>query len=161
DLSQELIRVAVAFIVQNYETWEPRFSVEANLEALQILIVHAEAHQSFYRNKQLKREVIRHERDEVKKMPSLVAQGAFFLLLEHYFRALTFWGVETDIPNTALAEAWGVAPTELLRRVSIWQADGGQVPDAFIEKGGKPCLSSSFLILGRYLWTPPLNADPQ
>jgi hypothetical protein len=128
--------------------YENQLKISTNIAAYRILQRHIEdpaanARLAYW-------EVQMHEHDRLKKLPSLVASGRFFILCMHCYDELEHWDLPVALePNGVLSDA-GDAPSagQLVER---WQAEGGRIPPPMIENGST-ALSLDFLRIGAALF---------
>jgi hypothetical protein len=93
-------------------------------------------------------------------LPSLVGRGQFFLLFWHYFDTLEYWGLWTELDPEELHRRLDAEPEERKREIERWRHQDEVVPRPFVAQGDRSVVSSSFLVHGHYLFTPPNDEDP-
>jgi hypothetical protein len=158
--NQDAAPVAVDFLERVIHKWESQLTAEQNIQILRLLLVNHPERQQRYEDRLLHWEVIRHERDRIKLLPTLMEAGRFFMLFLHYYRVLEFWGLPTEIPRDQMWERLRIGADDRQRLVNQWQATGEPDLPPFIQSDGRACLSSEFLVLGSCLFSSPSDADP-
>lgn len=98
-------------------------------------------------------------RDHLRRLPELLAQHRFFLLFAHYFRSNLFWGLQVDMDPQALQKKLLAQNKERRAAISDWKKQGGTPPTAFKALHKQVQVCADFLVLGTYLFEPPLASD--
>jgi hypothetical protein len=149
---------AVAYLERGLWYWEDKLSVEVNRVAFSALRTYGTSGDNRYAERLAHWDAMQHRRDLAAKLPRLVEQGAYFHLFWHYYDRLAEWGLEADLPAEDLARAFEASSEERRALVEGWLDEGGATPEPFVA-GGSARLASRFLLLGHYLFAPPLAGE--
>jgi hypothetical protein len=150
---------AVEFLKRETPRWEDILDTEENIDAFRILSRFDSSNREHYMARLTYWETVRHERDLHQTLPALVGAGHYFLVFEHYFDVLEFWGLATELPRDEFYERLNLDPDGCRRRVLQWARTGAVVPRPFATQEGNRFLSSEFLLFGHWLSRPPNEAD--
>jgi hypothetical protein len=105
-------------------------------------------------------EQIKIHRDHLQRLPSLVAQGRFFLVFVDYFNSAWFWGLSMDISSEEYRDHLNIDPDKRVALVHDWKVTGGELPEPLIGSDTGTTISGEFLYRGNYLFSPPNDRNP-
>lgn len=140
--------VALAALRAGFATWEKTISAEMNLHILRLLSRNDHEHADEYGAKYREWQQIILELDETRRLPELVGQGRFFLLLWHYFEFFADFGLLAEPP----ADPDGLDDREVAEALQQWRSGVRVPPDALAGRPGEELLSGDFLRLGYALF---------
>ncbi|MBG0567833.1 hypothetical protein [Actinoplanes aureus] len=146
DLGPEQRSLAARVLVDALPVWEQELGVDASIAMLEELVKH-DPEQADYRSRLARRKTIKLSNDQLK-LAEWRRQRAYFREFSYYVSTLAFYG----LPITS------DAPTgdHIIAR---WKAEGGVVPDAFVEDESGRRVSLRFVVIGRKLHSPPADSD--
>jgi hypothetical protein len=106
-------------------------------------------------------QMIKIERDHLRRLPIMAAQGEYFLRFYDYFESMVFWGMCTEIDHNEFYDQINIPPEDKLAYLHAWKASGAEVPNPWATPINQRCVSSEFLCLGYFLFNPPASNDSQ
>jgi hypothetical protein len=133
---------------------------EANVDIITLFLEHGVGDEAARRQQLLEWAAIQQQRDGLGKLPRLVAEGRFFLLVWHYYETLTSFGLTTAPAISYAATAWMTADRQSELLVEWHQADR-VVPDVIVRGRFGSRLSGDFVRFGRMLFRSPVAEDPE
>ena len=133
-----------------FRVWEKQLSAERNVDILRLLMRYDAEGANEYAAKYVEWRKVALELDETQRLPDLVDQGRFFLLIWHYFQFFADFSVPSDPPM----DPYGLDDKESVAALKGWQADHRSTPDAIVGSGKSLRLSGVFLRRGYALFFP-------
>jgi hypothetical protein len=156
-------KMALAYVQRGILQWSVRLSLDENVRTYRAL--HYYDHDPINRQRYIKEIGVWLERkvyrDHQQRVPELARLGRFFLLFEDYFDSMAFWGLRTELNDSALDAHLAIQPEQRRKLAEAWKSDGGAVPEPIIRNAGLRFISSRFFYLGDYLLKPPNDDDPR
>jgi hypothetical protein len=146
DFSAALNALKVGFFVL-----EKHLSADQNVNVLRLLIRFDERQVEKYTQKYIEWRKVVLELDEAQRLPQLVDQGRFFLLIWHYFQFFADFG----LPSEPHMDPFGLDEQEATNALKEWRADHQATPDATVGTGKNMRLSGTFLRRGYALFFSP------
>jgi hypothetical protein len=156
---REAVTAAVALLKGIMPRWEARLRVESNIDIYRILRDNDKPDAANHVSALKRLEVVRLERDRVVGLPTMIEEGQFFMVFRHYYAVLVKWGLEADRPVKEVLPIFDHDAGEARKRVKEWQDRDEGVPDPFVRRSGRALLSSSFLLVGTDLFSPPFDKN--
>jgi hypothetical protein len=151
--------VVARYLKTGIGQWQPRLTADLNVDVYKSLWRLDPVNRTSYVPSVVRWQTIQAHRDHLRRFPELLGQRRFFLIFADYVRSNQFWGLRADLEPQAL---WSrLRAPEAVRRARIdeWRRTGCQVPGALITNGRDMAVSSEFLVLGAYLFEPPLDSQ--
>lgn len=139
---------ALSALRYGFEEWEQRLPADMNIEILMVLTQYDSAHADVYAVKRLEWQEIVLALDETQRLPELISQGRFFLLVWHYFEFFAYYGLQSEPPT----DSFGLDEEEIAQALHEWRAGQRIAPGATIRSGDNERLSGEFLRLGYALF---------
>lgn len=146
--SSEAGAVALRAMERGFDFFERILSVEVNIGVLKVLKqVNADKYQEkFFKWQQIMLEV-----DETQRLPQLVSQGRYFMLIWHYFQLFADYKLQSEPP----VSQYGFDDGEKMQALREWKAGNRVVPDAVVYGVSGARLSGEFLRFGYALFYAP------
>jgi hypothetical protein len=135
---------ALSALRYGFEKWEQRLPADTNIAILMILTQYDNAHEDEYAAKRLEWQQIVLGLDETQRLPELISQGRFFLLVWHYFEFFAHYGLQSEPPT----DSFGLDEEEIAQALQEWRAGQRIAPGATVRSGDNERLSGEFLRLG-------------
>jgi hypothetical protein len=152
-------RTIVSYLRGAIPNWEKRLVAEMNVNVYRSLSRLDPNGRSIYLPKMSYWMSIQMQRDHLRHFPSLAAEGKFFLIFRDYFRLMQFWDLETDLDSPGLRSRLQMQPADRRRAIGAWKTRDTTIPPPIARRGGREVLGADFLVLGTYLFEPPLSED--
>ena len=133
-----------------FTIWEKQLRADTNVNILRLLMRYDSDSANEYAAKYGEWRKVALELDETQRLPDLVAQGQFFLLIWHYFQFFADFSVPSDPPM----DPYGLDDKESVAALKEWQADHRSTPDPIVGSGRGLRLSGVFLRRGYALFFP-------
>jgi hypothetical protein len=146
---------AVFALKAGFLSWEKRLRADTNVDILRLLMRYDSESANAYAAKYIEWRKVALELDETQRLPELVDQGRFFLLIWHYFQFFADFSIPSDPPM----DPFGLDDKESVAALKEWQADGRATPDAIVGSGKGMRLSGVFLRRGYALFFPTTQQD--
>ena len=141
---------ALSALRHGFGVWEHRLPADTNIKILMMLTQYDRYHAEDYAAKRLEWQQIILELDETQRLPELVSQGRFFLLIWHYFEFFAYYGLQSEPPTDSL----GLDEQEVAQALQEWRSGQQIAPDPITGSGDDERLSGDFLRLGHALFAP-------
>jgi hypothetical protein len=142
--------VALSALRAGFDRWEQSLSADKNIEILRVLSRYDADHADDYEGKYLQWQQIILELDEAQRLPELIGQGRYFLLIWHYFEFFAHYGLRSEPP----IDSFGLDEHEVAQALQDWRACQGSAPDPIVGGPDDERLSGEFLRIGLALFTP-------
>ena len=141
--------IACRYLDRFHPAVEHELAIEANIGILALLLDNSVGVRERHFTSLVKWEITRQERDSVEKLPALVNEGKFFLVLWHYCETLYFFGLRT-VPTMDLEE---LRTTDgQVRILAQWRAAGEPVPEPMVRTEAVVGISADFVRFGLALY---------
>jgi hypothetical protein len=127
-----------------FEEWENKLSPNNNLTILGYLIESDIENAEYYNSKHLEWMKVALELHEAQRLPQLIKEGRYFLLILNYYNLLAWYGLQTVPPIPA--DDLDYDKIEWI--LQEWRADGYKIPDPTTGNIGDEQLSGDFLRRG-------------
>lgn len=157
----ERFKIALEYLRKSMPMWKKHSTVETNLRAYKMLCEVDAQNKDVYLNEIMHWQVVKIERDHLRRLPIMAAQGKYFLIFYDYFESMVFWGLGTEIPFNDLYNKLNISPKNKIEYLSEWKVSDAEVPNPWVINNNQRCLSSEFLSIGHFLFNPPVSIDSQ
>ncbi len=137
--------VALRALERGFNHFERALSVDGNIAVLNIL---KQVNATKYQPKYFEWHKIMLEVDVTKRLPQLVDQGRYFLLIWHYFQLFADYQLQSEPP----VSQYGLDDTEMTQALREWQSANRIIPEPIIRSGTGIGLSGDFLRFGYALF---------
>jgi hypothetical protein len=152
------LQVATHFVGEKIDKWKTRTPAATNAGAYRLLAVANEQMRPIYEREADRWEIVKIKLNHMKRIPMLVDTGRFFLLFKDYCDSMAMYGLPMDLDGHQYVERFRA--DEAARRAAFAERIAAKSGDPAPVYGQPPRLSGDFLILGHYLFSPPLAGDP-
>ena len=150
-------QTAISSLRTGMSVWEPALPADDNIQFYRLLGVGDPENSPEYLRHQIQWEQIALELDATDRLPRLVGQGRFFMLIWHYYNFFAYYGLESEPP----VNAGGLTEPELRQELARWRKSRNEVPDPIYRGPGAGRLSGDFLARGYALFFPPATDAKQ
>jgi len=102
------------------------------------------------------------KRDSMSKLPTQIRGGLHFLMLQDVFRTLSALGLVKTMASASAAEyseRTRVSDSDKRQAAEPWRKTGAPALQALIAKEGENVLNIDFLVIGNFLFSPPLVGE--
>ncbi len=147
---------ALTALKDGFTNVEKHLKAENNVDILRLLIRYDGERAETYTVKYIEWQKVALELDETQRLPQLVDQGRFFLLIWHYFQFFADFKVPSEPP----VDPFGLDEQELAAALKEWRADHRSTPDPTVGTGKDMRLSGVFLRRGYALFFPAADQKP-
>jgi hypothetical protein len=144
-----MLRSVVSYAARVHPAWEWMLTIEDNIAITQFFIQYRRGDVRRHRERLAQWEVDRQQRDALEKLPALIRDGKYFMVLWHFVSTLFGFGLATD-PAMPLAVFDDVA--HQANALAEWQSGEDRVPPAVCRVAGDVRLSAKFFRYGRALF---------
>jgi hypothetical protein len=150
-------QTAISALQNGVRTWEQALPADDNIRIYRLLTLCDPGNSTEYTRHQIQWEQIALELDETERLPRLVDQGRFFLLIWHYFTFFAYYGLQSEPP----VDVSGLTEPELSQELARWRKNRNDIPDPIRPGSGVGTNSSAgnvsgaFLTRGYALFFPP------
>jgi len=142
--------IALSALRDGFNCWEQRLDAERNTDILRLLAHYDRDRVEDYRAKLLEWQQVILELDETQRLPELIGQGRYFLLVWHYFEFFAQYGMQSEPPM----DWFGLDDQEAARALNDWRAGHRKTPDPIVGGVDDERLSGEYLRLGYALFRP-------
>lgn len=138
-------------------SWQRSLSADLNIKLFRYLAVADSKNSSEYIAHQIQWERVALELDVTERLPRMVDQGRFFLLIWHYYSFFYEYGLRSE-PSMSPG---GLTEPELSQELARWRKNRNEIPDPVRlgpgsdQDAGAARLSGEFLARGYALFFPP------
>ena len=139
--------------------WVNNMPANVNARVYRVLEQLEPNGQELYHAETVKWELVKLQRDHLRRLPEFLKQGRFFVVFKDYWDAMMWWGLSTELPLSEAYKGLNVDQKSMQRAVRQWKETGGVVPSPWAEVGRQPVVSAQFLYLGHYIFSPPNDED--
>ncbi len=148
----EYMTVALNALRVGFYSWERSLRADRNLQILLLLRRYDDAERrNDYEQRIDQWKAVVLELDETERLPQLIDQGRFFVLIWHYFQFFAYYGLQSDPPMSPA----GLYDDELKQALQEWRANQRSTPDPMTGNEGSARLSGAFLSHGYALFFSP------
>jgi hypothetical protein len=127
-----------------FEKWAHQLAPSNNLTILEQLIESDNKNSEYYYSKHLEWMKVALELHEAQRLPQLIKEGRYFLLIWNYYNLLAWYGLQS-IPPTPAGD---LDHDEVDRTLQEWRSDGYVVPNLTIGNVGEEQFSGDFIRRG-------------
>ena len=162
-VSSDDVQTAVSALRAGVFTWEHALAADDNIGFFRLLTITDPGNSTEYLQHQLQWEQIALELDATERLPRLVDQGRFFMLIWRYFTFFAYYGLQSEPP----VNASGLAKAELSQELARWRKNRNDIPDPIYTGSGAGTdasawrLNGEFLARGYALFFPPATDAKQ
>ncbi len=146
--------VALDALRYGFYYWEQSLKADVNLQILRLLARYDAERADDYGVHRVQWERVALELDETERLPRLIDQGRFFVLIWHYFQFFADYGLQSDPPT----DPFGLSDDELKQALNEWRASHRSTPEPMTGNGAGARLSGAFLAYGYALFFSPASA---
>jgi hypothetical protein len=148
--------VAAKYLLGSIEKWQASLSADTNVKVFAVLEFFDSANHAAHAVRKAEWDLLVKEREHLRLLPRLLEEGRFFMVFAKYCESMAGWGLDFDrTPNLNLDR------NERQRIISQWRMDGAKVPTAWIQSKGERVISSEFICLGYWIFSPPNNKNSE
>jgi hypothetical protein len=151
--------VAASYLRRSIGIWVNNMPANINARVYRVLEQLEPNGQELYHAETVKWELVKLQRDHLRRLPEFLKQGRFFVVFKDYWDAMMWWGLRTELPLNEAYNGLNVDQKSMQRAVRQWKETGGVVPSPWAELGRQTVVSAQFLYLGHYLFSPPNDED--
>lgn len=149
--------ILVRYLRPGIEKWKSSLTAEINVTIYRILRYLDPEKRTYYFSELQNWEYVKVRRNQLERLPQLVAEGRFFLIFSDYTFTMLPWGLASDVELKAFSGHLNVPPEQKKERLIEWKNNDGEVPRPLINEDS---VSSEFIYLGQYLFSAPNDQDP-
>ncbi len=149
--------VVIRYLQGGIKRWEEEVTAETNLQVYEELFRLDPANRTLYLPKRAHWLRIKTHRDHLRWFPQLVEQGNYFLIYSAYVRSYHPWNLDIDMNIQDLRAQLGAQPAQRQAAIKEWKENGARTPHAIARRKQHEFVAAGFLILGSYLFEPPLG----
>lgn len=150
------------YIAESINKWKSVATAEENIRAYDILIKteKSKPQKIAFQGEIIKWQLIKIERDHLKRIPEMAQNGNFFLIVNEYFNYMTIWEMTTELTSEQYYNSTEILQEQRIAHIKDWIDDGAEMPSIIIRDNNIDCVNSKYLIIGNILFDHPLNQDP-
>jgi hypothetical protein len=158
-LSSAALRAAVIFLARHLAVWQHQVAIDAVIDVLKLLAYHEPQRREVHLAMATGWEVKRLERD-MTRLAELARRGFSFRLFRYFADLLRAYSMRISPSPEDLATRLAFGPRERRTAVERFRQSGGWPTEPFVPlaSGGR-ALNADFLVLGQYLFDPPLLGE--
>jgi hypothetical protein len=160
-IADDRCATAFKYLKNSVPRWKKFNPIETNLEAYKLLHKVDIDNKKEYSDEIMHWQMIKIERDHLRRLPAMAAQGQYFLIFYDYFESMVFWGLRTEIDYKDFYDQMNIPSEQKLAYLHNWKTSGAEVPNPLVTPINHHCVSSQFIWLGYFLFNPPADKDAQ
>lgn len=134
-------------------------TAESQIQGYQTLERLDPGNRQQYRLKVAYWDQVRHDRDELRLLPALLGQRAYFRLLLHYFVALSIWGLRSSIDPAEMQKRFDMTMEQRIKAFAKIHNLKQPLATPFVALDGVRYLDGDFLWYGYCLNSEPFDTE--
>jgi hypothetical protein len=150
----------VAYLKDGIRALGGSHSAEINISAYRSLSRLDPTNRIEFRSSLIYWEKIKTVRDHLKRLRELAEQKRYLIIFWEYYTSTYYWGLETDASGQQWRDYKIGDFEQRTATLHTWVSEGTIVPEPFVPNRG-PVISSRFLWIGYYLFSPPNDIKPE
>ena len=150
-VSPDDTQTAISALRTGVSVLERVLPADDNIRFFRLLSICDPGNSTEYLRHQVQWEQIALELDTTGRLPRLIDEGRFFMLIWHYYNFFAYYGLQSEPP----VNASGLTDPELIQELDRWRKRRTDIPDPINPGPGTGRLSGEFLARGYALFFPP------